>query len=448
MFAAILVPDPRSEVNGSGCLLWVHGQANSLAIKAAFGRITRDAMAPSLSLTTYLTFARREAPTWDSGNLVRPNGTLLWLHCSDPSRVSVIVQLGARLATQRGDTRILVTLSPRHAPPKGLPDEILFCPAPSENPSDVEKFLAFWKPDALIWSGPWLRPALIQGAHQSKVPMVLVDADEISIEHKNWRWLPDSVRATLQMFACIYAVNAASAYRLRRMLGMDGPIEDSGPLLEENPALSCSETDLEDLGEVLRGRPVWLAARVQIGELDPVLAAHRASMRLSPRMLLIIVPDRPQDAGAVLSACEDGGWRLNLWDNGEMPDEKTQILLAEDARELGLFYRIAPMSFLGSSLVSGQGGRNPYEPAALGSAILYGPGVRHHLNAYSKLAKAGAARIVKDADSLSAAVASLMAPDKVAKMVHAGWEIVSEGALVADRIIDRVNTAMDQREMR
>lgn len=405
-------------------------------------------MAPSLSLTTYLTLARREALSWDAGRLRRPDGTLLWLHCGDPKRVHVLVQLGCRLAAQRGDTRILITLAPNHGPPKSLPDEVMFSPAPSENPADVDKFLKFWKPDALICSGPWLRPSLLNGAHLAKTPMVLIDADELSIENKNWRWLPDSLRATLQMFTCIYAINAASAFKLRRMLGMDGPVEDSGTLLEESPVLSCSETDLEDLGEVLRGRPVWLSAHLQVGELGSVLAAHKASIRLSPRMLLIVVPDNPQDAGAVLSECEEGGWRVSLWDNGEMPDEKTQILLAEDARELGLFYRIAPMSFMGSSLVSGQGGRNPYEPAALGSAILYGPGVRLHLDAYSRLAKAGAARIVKDAESLSVAVAGLMAPDKVAKMVHAGWETVSEGALVADRIIERVNDAMDQREAR
>lgn len=405
-------------------------------------------MAPSLSLKTYLTLARRETLIWDSGRHVRPAGSLLWLHCGDPNRALVLAQLGLRLANQRGGTEVLITLSPNQAPPRDLPDNVLFCPAPSENPADVKKFLTFWKPDALICSGPLLRPSLVHGADQAQIPMVLVDADELSVENKNWRWLPDSLRSTLHAFTCIYAATPASAFRLRRLLGLLAPVEDSGPLIEERPALTCSETDLEDLGEVLRGRPVWLAARVQTEELRAVLSAHKASMRLSPRMLLIIVPDKAQDSGAVLSACEEGGWRVSLWDNGEMPDEKTQVLLAEDAQELGLFYRIAPMSFLGSSLISGHGGRNPFEPAALGSAVLYGPGVRQHLEAYSKLAKAGAARIVKDADSLSAAVASLMAPDKVANMVHAGWEIVSEGAMVADRIIERVNDAMDQREVR
>ncbi|SHH44603.1 3-deoxy-D-manno-octulosonic acid transferase [Cognatishimia maritima] len=402
-------------------------------------------MAPSLSLKTYLTLARREPLAW-SPNLSRDRDkALIWLHCAEPGHYRELLQLGQRLQKQRGGCQILITQGPDQPRMTDLPEGVLSCNCPSENPLDVAKFLNHWQPDVLIWKGRWLRPSLLSGAQKTGVPMVLVDASEPAIENKSLRWIPDSLRATLDLFGRIYAVDPASAFRLRRILGPQALIDDSGALQEDNPALGCVETDLEDLGEALKGRPVWLASYLHKGELEAVLTAHRASIRLSPRMVLIIVPKDPLDAGAVLTACEDGGWRVSLWDNGEMPEEKTHILLAEDARELGLFYRIAPVSFLGSSLVSGQGGSNPFEPAALGSAILYGPGISNYLEAYSRLAKAGAARIVKDADTLSAALASLMAPDKVAKMVHAGWEVVSEGALVSDRIIDHLNDAMDQR---
>ncbi|MFY0595337.1 MAG: 3-deoxy-D-manno-octulosonic acid transferase [Cognatishimia sp.] len=402
-------------------------------------------MAPSLSLTTYLTLARREPLMFQPEVSPRLGAALVWLHCADAKKVMPLVQLGVRLAAQREDAQVLLTLPHGSKAPDDLPNEVIVCKPPSENPADVAKFLNHWQPAAMIWVGPGVRPALIYGAQQQKIPMVLVDADQIELDIKGRRWLPDSLRATLQMFDCIYARNVPASQKLRRLLGIASPVEDSGPLLDDSPPLDYSETDLEDLGDALKGRPVWLAARVQVKELEAVFAAHRASIRLSPRMLLIIVPDTPQDAGAVLSACEEQSWRVSLWDNGEMPDEKTHILLAEDAAELGVFYRIAPMSFLGSSLFSGLGGRNPYEPAALGSAVLYGPSVRHHLEAYSRLAKAGAARIVKDADTLSASVTSLIAPDNVAKMVHAGWEVVSEGALVSDRIISQMNAAMDEK---
>jgi 3-deoxy-D-manno-octulosonic-acid transferase len=64
---------------------------------------------------------------------------------------------------------------------------------------------------------------------------------------------------------------------------------------------------------------------------------------------------------------------------------------------------------------------------------------------YSRLAAAGAARIVNDADALTTAVSRLIAPDQAATMAHAGWDVISEGAALADRIIDLTQDALDQR---
>ena len=45
----------------------------------------------------------------------------------------------------------------------------------------------------------------------------------------------------------------------------------------------------------------------------------------------------------------------------------TQVYLADTIGEMGLWYRLAPTSFMGHSLVEGLEGKNPYEAAALGS---------------------------------------------------------------------------------
>ncbi len=147
-----------------------------------------------------------------------------------------------------------------------------------------------------------------------------------------------------------------------------------------------------------------------------------------------------------MEKCVEGGFRTRSWDVNEEPDDTTQILIADDPEDLGLFYRLAPVSFLGSSLASGQGGRNPFEAAALGSAVLYGPNVRQYLPFYTRLANAGAARIVNDAQSLATAVTRLVAPDQAAAMAHAGWDVISQGAEQTDRIIAMVQDTLDQSE--
>ncbi|NOR32353.1 MAG: 3-deoxy-D-manno-octulosonic acid transferase, partial [Sulfitobacter sp.] len=103
-------------------------------------------------------------------------------------------------------------------------------------------------------------------------------------------------------------------------------------------------------------------------------------------------------------------------------------------------------SFLGSSLHSGPGGCDPFEAAALGSAVLYGPKVRRFLPSYTRLAAEGAARIVNDATALGTAVSRLIAPDQAAVMAHAGWDVISRGAALTDKVIDLVQETLDQQE--
>ena len=86
----------------------------------------------------------------------------------------------------------------------------------------------------------------------------------------------------------------------------------------------------------------------------------------------------------------------------------------------------------------------PFEAAALGSAVLYGPKVRNFLPSYGRLATAGAARIVNDAGALGNAVSRLIAPDQAATMAHAGWDVISEGAELADRVIEMVQDRLDE----
>lgn len=403
-------------------------------------------MARSLGLSAYLAIARREAPILDGIQGKRPNGLLVWLHCSDPARADSLARLGLRLQSQRGDLTLMLTTSPGHPLPRNMPTGVYFQDCPSEHPEDVQKFLDHWKPDTCLWLGPWLRPALIDAAHHQNTPMFLLDAEDPSLENRRWRLMSEPVKASLNRFERIFAHSKASEPRLRRLIHEPRRVLTSGTLFEDSPALPCNDTELDELNTAFGGRPVWLASQVQTQELGTILDAHRSISRMSHRTLLVLVPDQASDAEDMARLCRDEGWRVGYWENGDIPQNNTQILISEDKQALGLWYRVAPVTLMGSSLASGHGGRNPLEPAALGSAILYGPGVRDYLDSYSRLAQAGAARIVKDASSLISALGLVFAPDQAAAMAHAGWEVVSQGAEVSDQIIALVQDTLDERE--
>jgi 3-deoxy-D-manno-octulosonic-acid transferase len=403
-------------------------------------------MSQTIGLTAYLAVARREPARRQSFDSVRPEGEVIWLHCSDRDQICRVAQVGLRLVAQRHGVKLLLTTSKASGPPESIPPGVIWQEAPSENPSDIKRFLRHWSPDLCLWLGPWLRPALISGAAKLRIPMVLLDADEVGLENKRWRWLPEPTRGSLRLFSHILANSQVAENRLSRMGLGATKVVASGPLLEEAPALPCSDSDLEDLTTTLAGRPNWLAAHVQNSEISTILQAHKAVTRMSHRMLLIIAPSDPALVDEITSQSKLLGWRVGNWDAGDMPEEATQVLIAPTIEELGLWYRIAPVTVMCSSLNGGHRGRNPFEAAALGSAILYGPGVGRHLQAYSRLAQAGSARIINDVDSLVTALGQLMAPDRAATMAFAGWSVVSEGAEISDQIVDLAQQVLDKQE--
>ena len=85
----------------------------------------------------------------------------------------------------------------------------------------------------------------------------------------------------------------------------------------------------------------------------------------------------------------------------------TDVYLADTIGEMGLWYRLATIAFLGGSMVP-RGGQNPIEPAKLGVAIVHGTHVGNFREVYEALSAAGAVTGVDGTDALAAAVKLLI----------------------------------------
>ncbi len=81
----------------------------------------------------------------------------------------------------------------------------------------------------------------------------------------------------------------------------------------------------------------------------------------------------------------------------QQPDEDCAIYIADSLGELGLFYSLCPVSFIGGSLVP-HGGQNPIEAALIGSAIITGPYYQNFAAVYRHFLEAEA--VFKIADNI------------------------------------------------
>ena len=406
-------------------------------------------MARSLGLTAYRALARRGDVIPGVPVASRPGGELLWFHAAEHDNLLAVQDLAARVCGAREDLSVLITLPKGSNRKRGTQAShnglIILEHVPDEHPAAVEHFMDHWQPDCCVWTWGDLRPNLILEASDRRVPLFLIDADPAGLDGLRDRWMPDMTRDLLAEFGAILTRSESGAKRILQLGLTSDDVEITPPLQAGGQALACSDEDVSALSAALVGRPVWFANAVQPEELSVVLAAHRQALRLSHRLLLILMPAGNLIAKDATQQAAEEEFRASDWGQDAYPDESVQVLVADDPADLGLFYRVAPISFLGSSLVPGHAGCDPFEPAALGSAVLYGPKVGRFLPSYSRLAAAGAARIVNDAAALGTAISRLVAPDQAAAMAHGGWEVISQGAALTDKVTDLVQDALDLR---
>ena len=196
------------------------------------------------------------------------------------------------------------------------------------------------------------------------------------------------------------------------------------------------------IARALAGRPVWLAASTHPGEDEIVAAAHARARRALPMLALILAPRHPVRGDAVAEMLRGRGLQVAQRSKGEPIAPDTDVYLADTLGEMGLWYRVASVSFVGGSLAE-VGGHNPFEPALLGSAILHGPHVRNFVDGYRRLAEADAAVLVRSEAELAEALIATMAPDRAAAMAASAWAACSEGAEVTDAVLAAIGDLLD-----
>jgi len=403
-------------------------------------------MARSLGLAAYRALVRRSPPSRFDPTADRPRGELIWLHAPEPGSIIAMLDLAARLCAARMGAQVLIS-QPATLPLRemSVPDGVHICHLPNDHPDAVAAFLDHWRPDVCLWAWGGLRPNLVLDARARGIEMVLFDVDPKGFTGKRDTWLPDLTRKVLQEFHTILTRSPKASRMLQRLGLTASAYETMTPVLAGGQVLPCADSDLTDLSQALGGRPAWFANQLSTAEVSIVLDAHRFATRYSHRLLLMVHTANPETAQALRTKAEAASLSLLDWGDGRLPDAGTQVVLTEDAGDMGLFYRVAPLSFLGASLCDDPAECDPLQAAALGSAVLYGPKVRQHLPSYTRLAAVGAARIVNDANALGNAVSRLIAPDQAASMAHAGWNVISEGAALMDQLVDLTQDILDER---
>lgn len=396
----------------------------------------------SFPLAAFLTLRRSDPePGSSEAPPPRPDGNLIWAHVHDPADLAAFSALAARLGSEGDQLSVLVTVPLLNEVSIPSVPGLIIQHAPAENRTAARAFLRYWRPAVLLWHGGNLRPVLLHETAQMPMTRFLLDVSDEDTWIRGGSWVPGITRGTITLFQEAMAKDGATVARLRRAGLPDDRIRVTGRLDPGAIVLPCIESDRQDLARALGTRPVWLAAKVPVEEIADVIEAHRIASRRAHRLLLILSTPHQAEALAMLKAA---GLETASRLEGQDPTDNTQVLLT-DTVEMGLWYRLAPISFLGGTL-SGQGGSDPFEAAALGSAVVHGHKIKAHRTNFDRLSQAGATRTVANAGQLGRVVEALLAPDKTAEMAHAAWDVTSAGAESSNKLVSLIREALDRAE--
>ena len=371
-----------------------------------------------------------------------PDGPLLWIWDSTGTSSGAAL-VARRVIARLPDLRIALTVQDGPADDAVLPPDSLCLPAPEDRPASIKLVLDAWRPKMILLLGNTLPAALITEAARRNIPMALADA-QIDADFGALRG--ERLASLLGRLTRIYLRDEKSRQVLERRLPADRIEVSEGALVEPAEPLSCSEAERVSMADAIGARPAWLATSVPRAELAAVLAAHSYAMRHSHRLLLLLVPDHDQDGPALAQELSDQGWAVTRRSLEGEPEPTTEIFIADDAQEYGLWYRLASLSYMGGTLSGmAQAPRTPLEAAALGSAVLHGPYLWPERAQYLRLETAHACRGISSEKDLPDAVADLIAPDRAARLAHNAWLVSSGGAGAVETVAGGVAALLEQR---
>ena len=335
----------------------------------------------------------------------RPPGALVWVHGASVGECLAALPLIEGLLAHACCNVIMTsgTVTSAKVMSDRLPARALHQFVPIDTPAATARFLDYWRPQVGLFVDSDIWPNLVLGAKQRGVRLALVNARMSQRSFDSWRLVPATAAALLAAFETCLAQDEEIAVRFRALGALD--VRTIGSLKADAPALPADAEKLETLRQAIGARPIFLAAQTHPGEEETILPAHDALRRTFPDLLTIIVPRHPERGEGIAMLCGTRNCRVRSKGHNPAPD--TAVYIADTMGELGLFYRFAPVAFVGGSLIR-HGGQNPLEPAKLNCAVLAGPHTFNFTSAYEAIFQAQGVGRVNTAGEIAALAGALL----------------------------------------
>lgn len=370
----------------------------------------------------------------------RPAGSLVWIHAASVGEAISVLPLINSITDKYKKINVLLTtgtVTSAKILEQRLPSRTFHQYIPIDKMVTVRRFLEHWKPDLALWVESELWPNLIIETHKTGCQMIQINARLSENSYEKWKRGRHLAERMLRCFALSLVQSEDDGKRLADLGAKN--VKYIGNLKFDAPPLPSDPKETGNLLSMIGERHIWLAASTHKGEELIVANTHKKLKETYPDLLTIIAPRHPQRCEEICQELADfEDMEVAVRTKGDNIKDSTDIYIADSVGELGIFFRLTGIVFMGGSLVD-HGGQNPLEAARLECAIITGPHIKNFAGIYKELKDEGAYIEVNNEAELVRAVSSLLSDhEKIDGFSTKALELVESKQGIAKNYINEM----------
>ena len=361
----------------------------------------------------------------------RPAGKLIWIHGASVGECLSTMSLIEKLTKEGHQVMVTSgTVTSAHLMEKRLPKGAFHQYVPVDYPVFVKRFLKHFHPDVGMFIESDFWPNLLLLSKKNKVPLILLNGRISDRSFARWQKALFLMRPLQKLFVLSFGQTAEDARRLK-VLGAQNTVSVGNLKFAANPP-TLNEEELFRMKEEIGTRHVWVAGSTHENEEEQEGWIHLLLKSKYPDILTIMAPRHPERSDEIEKKLMKLGLKVHRRSRKE--NLKADVYIADTIGEMGLIYRLAPLVFVGGSLIA-FGGQNMLEPMRAGACTVVGPYAFNFREIVARSVEQKALAVVRDKQELASFLDNMWSNRSEAlKMADAGQRLATSEGAVLDRV--------------
>ena len=319
----------------------------------------------------------------------RPAGRLIWLHGASVGESISMLPLINRLLEIYPDAHVMVTTgttTSAEVMAKRLPERAFHQYLPIDNPVFAARFIRHWQPTIALWFESEFWPGMLSTIKRRNIPLILINGRISNKSFKRWQQFDFVIKEILDCFTACLGQSEEDAYRLRALGAKDAMC--LGNLKYAGLPIPVDEEKKKEIQDEIGERPVWLVSSTHSDE-EAKIGRYLKELSAKHEGLLTIIAPRHPTRGVEIRDILQDKYQLKtaLRSANEKIQPETEVYIADTIGEMGIWYELCQIVFIGGSLIP-HGGQNFMEPSRCRDAVIVGPHMHNFTDAMNRAKRA------------------------------------------------------------